>query len=103
MRYLKSLQKLYTQKELNYSAIPKKLIQKLEDENLIDIKRVTAKGKKVIAKEEFFNVYSNLKDIETATTRAELTLAKSDSKQKHISPQDGLFISGNAMIGTKKD
>ncbi len=101
MRYIKSLQKLYKHKELNYSTLPKQLIKELLDDALITIKRVGANRKKVIAKEEFFKTYDKLKDIESASTRAELTFLNSDSKQKYIAPQEGLFISGNAVVDGK--
>ena len=101
MKYLKSLLKLYEHKELNYSTLPSGLIKELLDENLIAIKRIDTKRKKVIAKEEFFLAYANIQAISNATTRSELVTAKSSSKQKHIAPQDGLFIAGNALIDEK--
>ena len=98
MRYLKTLKKLFDEKEINFSSIPKKLRDELLDEGLIEIKVISANKRRVIITKEFSQVYNNLDEIDIANTRAALIEAKSDSKVKKISPQDGLYINGKCLI-----
>lgn len=98
MTHLNTLLKLKQSGELNYSQIPNALLKKLSEESLIEIKTLSAKRKKVVAKEQFYKVYENIEDIQKATNRAELTKVKSDTKAKKISPQDGLYINGVCEI-----
>lgn len=98
MRYLNTLLKLKELGELNYSQVPKALLEKLQDECLIDIKTLSANKKKIIAKEQFYKVYKDIENINTSKTRAELIKANSHTKAKKISPQDGLYINGNCKI-----
>jgi len=99
MRYIKTLLKLKEQKELNYSQVPKSLIQELKTENLIEIKTLSANKKKILIKEQFYTKYKNLEDIQKATSRSELVKTNSHTKAKKISPQDGLYLNGNCKIG----
>lgn len=98
MRYIKTLLKLKEQKELNYSQVPKKLIEELKSENLIEIKTISANKKKILVKDQFYIKYKDLKEIQKATSRSELVKTNSHSKVKKISPQDGLYINGNCTI-----
>lgn len=98
MKHLKTLLKLKEQKELNYSQVPKNLIEELKSENLIEIKIISANKKKIIVKEQFYTKYKDLEEIEKATSRSELVKTNSHTKAKKISPQDGLYINGNCMI-----
>ncbi len=98
MRYLSTLLKLKTQKELNYSVLPKALVTQLLDEGLIEIKTLSANKKKVLAKEQFFIAFKNIEKIQNSMTRADLIGAKSDTKIKKVSPQDGLYLNGNCKI-----
>ncbi len=100
MKHINSLIKLLEQKELNYSQLPKTLIESLKAEGLIAIKTISPKRKKVIAKEELFLKYdlNILYTQKEATTRAELARV-GESKAKKISPQDGLYINGKCDLG----
>ena len=98
MKYIKTIQRLKKDKEVNYSIVPKKLLRHLLSEELISVKHISASKKKVIVNNSFFIYYANVDDIDKASTRAELTKAKTDSKIKRIKPQDGLYIAGNCMV-----
>lgn len=91
MKYLKTLLKLKQNKELNYSQIPKKLLQQLKDEGLIKI--IGTSKKKVIINEYFNQVYKDLEKIDSANSRSELSKI-SDTKTKQISPMKGFYING---------
>jgi hypothetical protein len=102
MRYLKILLKLKSHKELNYSLVPETLLKELVDENLISIITLTPKRKKVVVKDEFFEVYKDIEKLEDITTRADLIKANTHTKKMKISPQDGLYINGNCTIAGVK-
>ena len=97
MRYIKTLLKLKELGELNYSQLPQTLIKELRDENLIEIKTLSANKKKIIVKEAFYIKYKNLKEIQNSSTRAQLSKITHTKKIK-ISPQDGLYINGKCDI-----
>jgi len=99
MRYLQTLLKLKKDKELNYSAVPQSLLKKLLEENLVSIVTLTPKRKKVNVNEEFFEVYKDIGKLEDITTRSELIHSNTHTKEISIKPQEGLYISGNCMIG----
>jgi len=98
MRYIKTLLKLKKERTLNYSSIPKKLLQDLLEEELIQIESSSSSRRKVSVNSAFDIYYKDLEKIQTAQTRAELILAKTDTKNKKISPQDGLYLCGNIFI-----
>lgn len=98
MRYLNTLLKLKELGELNFSQVPKILLKQLQDEFLIEVKTISGKKKKVIAKKQFYKAYKDIENIKTSQTRAELIKANSHTKAKKISPQDGLYINGNCKI-----
>lgn len=98
MRHLTALLKLKNEKKLNYSQVPKTLLNELLDEGLIEIKTISGNKKKVLTKELFFTVYNNLEAIQDSNTRAQLIQAKTDTKQKKISPMDGLYVNGRCSI-----
>ncbi len=98
MKHLKTLIKLLDLGELNYSSVPKSLIIELQDESLIEIKIISANKKRVVVKEQFYNVYKNIKNIQDANTRGELVKVSNHTKTKKISPQDGLYLNGNCII-----
>lgn len=98
MRYLNTLLKLKEFGELNFSQVPKTLLQQLQGEDLIDIKIVSARKKKIIVKKQFYKEYKDIKKLKNIDTRLELIKAKVHSKTKKISPQDGLYINGNCKI-----
>ncbi len=98
MRYLKTLQKLFIEKELSYSSVPLKLKDELLEEGLITVKIISANKKKIIITKEFEKVYANLDEIDKANTRVDLIKAKTHTKDKKISPQDGLYINGKCAI-----
>jgi hypothetical protein len=98
MRYAKILLRLKNEGELNYSIIPKKLLQELLDEELVNIKTLSASKKKVQTTPAFHSYYATLEQQLKATTRAELAQANSNTKQKKISPQDGLYIAGDVVV-----
>ena len=98
MRYIKTLLKLKTSRELNYSSVSQKLLKELLDEELVSIKRSTGIRRKVYVTEAFDAYYDTLEKIDVAQTRAELIQAKTDTKRKKISPQDGLYLSGNIIL-----
>jgi len=98
MRYIKTLQRLQEERSLNYSSIPKKLLQELLDEELVKVEYISASRRKVIATSLFDNHYDNLEQIASAQSRAELTKAKVNTKKKKISPQEGLYLNGNIII-----
>ncbi|MEA3354779.1 MAG: hypothetical protein U9Q33_13285 [Campylobacterota bacterium] len=98
MRYIKTLLKLKEFGELNYSQVAKPLIDELKNESLIDIKTISKKRKKVVVKDQFYKVYSDIENIEQSTTRAQLVKTLADTKVKKISPQDGLYINGKCTI-----
>jgi len=100
MKYIKTLLNLKKQKELNYSKVPKSLLEELLKEGLAEVKQLSAKKKKVVATNYFYHKYSNLEQIANATNRSELTKVD-NSKAKKISPQDGLFIAGNCKVNNK--
>jgi len=100
MKYIKTLLKLKKQKELNYSDVPKSLLEELLKEGLVGVKQLSAKKKKVVATEYFYYKYKNLEQIANATNRSELTKV-ANSKAKKISPQDGFFIAGNCKVNSK--
>ncbi|MEA2018609.1 MAG: hypothetical protein U9N59_09185 [Campylobacterota bacterium] len=102
MKHLKTLLRLKEQGELNYSQIPKTLIDELKEEMLIDIVVISAKRKKIVVKEQFYEVYKDIENIENASTRKELIEANSHTKAKKISPQDGLYVNGNCEIQNVK-
>ncbi len=97
MRYIKTLLKLKEFKELNFSQVPTNLMKQLKDENLIDIKTVSANKKKIIVKEQFLIKYKDLEKIQNSSTRAQLSKI-SHSKKVKISPQDGLYLNGICKI-----
>ena len=97
-KYMQTLLKLKEQKELNFSSVPKELLNSLLDEKLVFVKTITGRKKRVIVNEVFLEVYKDLEDIQNATTRSELINEKSHSKTKKISVQDGLYINGNCEI-----
>lgn len=98
MRYIKTLLKLKEQRVLNYSNVPKKLLQELLDEELVKIQSSSASRRKVSVTLAFDSYYKNLEKIELAQTRAALIEAKTDTKKKKVSPQDGLYLCGNIFI-----
>ena len=98
MRYAKLLLRLKNEGELNFSAIPKKLLQELLDEELVQIKTLSPSKKKVQITPAFHSYYATLEQQLKATTRAELAKANSDTKRKKISPQDGLYIAGDVVV-----
>jgi len=98
MRHIKTLQKLRDRGELSFSEVPKTLLKELIDEDLVFVKNLSPTRKKVKIKDQFLDYYLNLDEIQNATCRAELILAKSDTKKKKISPQDGLYIAGRCKV-----
>ena len=98
MKHLKTLLKLFEQGELNYSQLPKTLLEQLKDESLIEIKTLSGKRKKIIVKEQFYEVYKDIHNIQSATTRGELVKTNSHTKMKKISPQEGLYLNGKCKI-----
>lgn len=98
MRYLKTLQELFSKQEVSFSSVPEKLKDELLDEGLIEIKIISANKKKIIITKEFRKVYNNLDDINNANTRSDLIKARTHTKNKNISPQDGLYINGKCNI-----
>ncbi|MEA2050101.1 MAG: hypothetical protein U9O56_05170 [Campylobacterota bacterium] len=102
MKHIKTLLKLKEQGELNYSAVPKSLIDHLKDEMLIDIITLSAKRKKIVVKEQFYKVYKDIENIDNATTRKELIESNIDTKAKNIAPQEGLYLNGNCEIENVK-
>ena len=97
-KYMQTLLKLKEQKELNFSNVPKELLNNLLDEKLVFVKTITGRKKRVITTDVFFEVYKNLEDIQSATTRNELVNEKNHSKSKKISVQNGLYVNGNCEI-----
>jgi hypothetical protein len=97
-KYIKTLLKLKEMGELNYSSLPKILLANLLEESLVEVKTITGRKKRVIAKGVFYEVYSHLEGISSATMRSELISEKSHSKSKKISPQRGLYLNGNCEI-----
>ena len=91
MQYLKTLLKLKQNKELNYSQIPKKLLQTLKEEGLINI--IGTSKKKVVINEYFNIVYKDIEKISSANSRSELSKI-SNSELKQISPMSGFFVNG---------
>jgi len=98
MRYLKTLQKLLNEKEVNFSTVPAKLKNELLDEGLIRIQIISANKKKIVITEDFKKVYYNLDEIDNSNNRAELIKSKTDTKAKKISPQDGLYLNGKCKL-----
>lgn len=98
MRYLKTLLKLKEKKEINYSTIPLTLLKKLQDEQLVKVITLSPKRKKVIVNDQFFEVYKDIEKLEDINTRAELIKSNTHTKRVKISPQDGLYVSGNCTI-----
>lgn len=98
MTHIKTLLKLKEQGELSYSQLPKALLKQLSDESLVDIKILSATRKKVIAKEQFYEIYKDIEKLDASTTRADLSKLATHTKSKHISPQEGLYLSGRCMI-----
>ena len=98
MRYINTLLKLKEFGELNFSQVPKILIKQLQDEFLIEIKTISAKKKKIVVKEQFYEVYKDIEKIQISDTRTDLIKANSHTKVKKISPQDGLYVNGNCTI-----
>ena len=70
-KYMQTLLKLKEQKELNFSNVPKELLNNLLDEKLVFVKTITGRKKRVITTDVFFVVYKNLEDIQSAKTRNE--------------------------------
>jgi len=99
MKYAKTLLRLKNERELNLSRLPKTFLQELLDEELVEVRSISASRKKVRVTKAFDEYYNNLEQILSATTRAKLTQANSDTKRKKISPQDGLYIAGNVVVG----
>lgn len=97
-KYMQTLLKLKEQKELNFSSVPKELLKNLLDEKLVFVKTITGRKKRVITTDVFFEVYKDLENIKSATTRSELVNEKNHSKSKKISPQNGLYVNGNCEI-----
>lgn len=97
-KYMQTLLKLKEQKELSFSNIPKELLNNLLDEKLVSVKTMTGRKKRVITTDVFFEVYKDLENIKSATTRSELVNEKNHSKSKKISPQNGLYVNGNCEI-----
>lgn len=97
-KYIQTLLKLKEQKELSFSSVPKELLNNLLDEKLVLVKTITGRKKKVITNDVFFEVYKDLENIKSATTRSELVNEKNHSKSKKISPQNGLYVNGNCEI-----
>src|SRR5574344_335634 len=98
MRNLNSLLKLKKHKELNFSSLSKNLIEELLNEQLILIKTISANRKKVVCTDAFFEKYKDIENIELSNSRSELIKANTHTKTKKISPQSGLFVSGNCEI-----
>lgn len=98
MKHLKTLLKLKTSKELNYSMVPKTLLEELLSENLVVVRTLTPKRKKVLINEHFLEVYKDIEKLEDISTRAQLIQASTHTKKISISPQDGLYINGNCKI-----
>ncbi|MEA3289230.1 MAG: hypothetical protein U9Q04_03520 [Campylobacterota bacterium] len=98
MKHLKSLLKLKENKELNYSQLPNTLIKELLEEDLIVIKTITPKRKKIIVKEQFYKVYKDIEKLQNISTRIGLIESNTHTKKINISPQDGLYINGNCTI-----
>jgi len=98
MRYIKTLQRLQEERSLNYSLIPKKLLQELLDEELVKVEYISGSRRKVVATSLFDKHYGDLEQIASAQSRAELTKAKVNTKKKKISPQEGLYLNGNIVI-----
>ena len=97
MRYLKTLLKLKQNRELNYSSIPKILLEDLLSEGLVEV--VGLRRKKVVVNQYFDEAYKDIKPIEEATTRSDLAKLK-DTKLKKISSQDGLYLNGRCQLGS---
>jgi len=97
MRYLKTLLKLKQNRELNYSSIPKTLLEALLSEGLVEV--VGLRRKKVVVNQYFDKVYKDIKPIDKAKTRSDLAKLK-DTKLKKISPQDGLYLNGRCQLGS---
>lgn len=97
-KYMQTLLKLKEFQELNYSAVPKELLKQLLDEKLVVVRTISAKRKKILVTEAFFQEYKDLENIQNATSRAELIALQSHSKIKKIAPQDGLYLNGNCEI-----
>lgn len=97
MKYLKTLLKLKQNRELNYSSVPKVLLEELLSEGLVEV--VGLRRKKVVVNQYFDEFYKDIKPIDKATTRSDLAKLK-DTKLKKISPQDGLYLNGRCQIGS---
>ena len=98
MRHFQILQKLYEEGSLSYSKIPQKLREELIEEDLIFIEFLSASRRKIVAKEGFFEYFKKVEKVKKAQSRADLAKEGIDTKQKHIAPQDGLYIAGSGII-----
>jgi hypothetical protein len=94
--------KLKQEKELNYSAIPKKLLNELLQEDLVSIKTISSNKKKVIITKLFLEQYKDIEKLEDVATRSNLTKLSYQTKSIKISPQDGLYISGDCIVDNVK-
>jgi len=103
MRYDKVIQELLENGEISYSKVPPKLLNELLEEELVVVYSISAAKKKLIIKgDEFREYYKNFYEINAAQTRAELVQAQTDTKRKRISPQDGLYVTGNGFVNGEK-
>ena len=92
MQYLKTLLKLKQERELNYSQIPKKLLEDLQNEGLVVIKGIKNR-KKVVANDFFDEAYPDLEVVANAQNRSDLAQT-GDTKAKNIAVMDGFYING---------
>jgi hypothetical protein len=98
MRYYKTLLKLKQEGSMSRSSVPDKLFFELHDEGLIRIEQLSARKQKVHITPDFLVHYQDLEAISTATTRAELSQKGFNTKEKKISPQEGLYLNGVCQL-----